>query len=159
MPLSSFTFEAATSKEGISGYTITHTYQAPLPDLFADMFLRPVGSGEAKFQTITNKPLLPPYTKASAPEYSDVSAQMATYVAKEPKLHHLESVIMVPCHTHCPVGPGNVTPSHSPMWMETTIHVYQFSNVVNGDHPLLLIRVPLSPDCPANGGGTATGYG
>jgi hypothetical protein len=159
MPLSSFTFKAAPPKDGISGYTIAHTYQAPEPDLFEDIFLRPVGSSEAKFQTITNKPLLPLYTEASATEYAEVSAEMAEYVANDPELHHLESVIMVPCHAHGPVGPGNVSPSHSPLWAETTIHVYQFSNVVKGDLPLLLIRAVLSPDCPANGGGTATGYG
>jgi hypothetical protein len=159
MPLSRFTFEAATSTDGISGYTITHMFQAPVPDFFADIFLRPVdGSEPPEFKAITNK-LLPPYNKTSAPEYDDVSELMDTYVEKNPKVRHLESTIMVPCHANCAVAPGKDALSHSPMWKDRTIHVYQFSNAVNGDHPLLLIRTPLSTLCPANGGGTAIGYG
>jgi hypothetical protein len=158
IPLSSFTFEAATSTDGSSGYTIAHTYQAPLPDFFANIFLRPVGSTEPQFQAITNKASLPLYDKSSATEYADVAAQMATYMETDPKVRHLESEIMVPCHANCAEVPGQAAPGHTPMWMQTTIHVYQFSNVVNGDNPLLLIRAPLSPLCPANGGGTALGY-
>ena len=156
LPLSSFTFEPVTRADGISGYTITHANQAPQPDCFTGIFLRPVGNSQPKFENITNKASLPLYSKTSATEYADVSAQMATYMEKDPEVRRLEGEIKVPCH---PILPSGVTPCHSPMWIKTLIHVYQFSGVVNGDHPLLLIRAPLSPLCPTNGGGTAIGYG
>lgn len=158
LPLSSFTFKPVTTTDGISGYTIAHTNQAPLPDCFAGSFLRPVGTSQPNFQTITNKQSLPLYDTTSATEYADVSAQMVAYMERDPEVRRLEGVIKVPCHAHGAALASDVVPGHSPMWMKTIIHVYQFSNVVNGDHPLLLLRAPLSPVCPANGGGTATGY-
>jgi hypothetical protein len=158
IPLSSFTFEAAVTPEGVSGYTIAHTYQAPLPDFFTGIFLRPVGNSQADFQAITQKISLPLYSKTSATEYADVSDQIAIYMEKNPGFQHLESEIMVPCHADSAAVPGNAAPSHPRKWAPTSIHIYQFSNVVNEDLPLLVIRAPLSPLCPANGGGTATGY-
>jgi hypothetical protein len=157
LPLSSFTFEPATSTDGISGYTIAHTNQSPEPDCFAGSFLRPVGTSQPKFETITNKTSLPLYDKTSASEYADVSAQMAAYMEQDPEVRRLEGVIKVPCHAHGAVLASDVIPGHPPMWIKTIIHIYQFSDVVNGDHPLLLLRAPLSPLCPANGGGTAIG--
>ena len=44
------------------------------------------------------------------------------------------------------------------MWINTLIQVYQFSDVVDGKRPLLVVRAPLSPVCPTNGNGTAIGY-
>jgi hypothetical protein len=129
-----------------------------LPDCFAGIFLRPVGSSQPKFETITNKASLPFYNKTSATEYADVSAQIDTYMERDPEVRRLEGVIKVPCHAHGAVLDSGAIPGHTPMWMKTFIHVYQFTNVVNGDHPLLVLRAPLSPLCPANGGGTATGY-
>jgi hypothetical protein len=158
LPLSSFTFEPAT-KDGISGYTIAHTNQPPLPDCFAGLFLRPVGSSQPKFETITKKSSLPLYNKTSATEYADVSAQLDSYMERDPEVRRLEGVMKVPCHAHGVALAQDVIPGHSPMSIKTFIHVYQFSDVVNGDHPLLLLRAPLSPLCPTNGGGTATGYG
>jgi hypothetical protein len=157
LPLSSFTFEPAT-KDGISGYTISHTNQAPLPDCFDGLFLRPVGNSQPKFETITKKPSLPLYNKTSATEYADVSAQLDSYMEQDPEVRRLEGVMKVPCHAHGATLANGVLAAHSPMWMKTYIHVYQFSDVVNGDYPLLLLRAPLSPLCPANGGGTAVGY-
>ena len=159
MPLSSFTFEAATTPEGVSGYTIAHTYQAPLPDFFTGIFLRSVGKDQPQFQVITKKRSLPFYSKTSATEYSDVSDQMAEYMEDNPQFQHLESKIMVPCHANCAPVPGEAPSKHPPQWDMTDIHIYQFGDVVNGKHPLLLIRAPFSPLCRTNGGGTATGYG
>jgi hypothetical protein len=158
LPLSSFTFEPATTPDGISGYTIAHTNQAPLPDCFAGIFLRPLGSSQPKFETITNKTSLPLYDKTSATEYADVSELMDTYMEKDPEVRRLEGVIRVPCHAHGAVLGSDFVAGHPPMWTKTILHVYQFSNVVNGDHPLLLLRAPLSPLCPTNGNGTAIGY-
>src|ERR1700731_2049833 len=72
LPLSSFTFEPVT-RDGISGYAVAYTNQPPLPDCFADSFLRPVGTSQPNFEAITKRQSLPLYDTTSATDYADVS--------------------------------------------------------------------------------------
>ena len=82
---------------------------------------------------------------------------MATHMQKDGDVKRLQGVIKVPCHAHgAPLAKGAV-PGHSPLWIKTLIHFYQFSDVIDGDRPLLVARAPLSPMCPLNGDGTALG--
>lgn len=158
LPLSSFTFKPATRKDGLEGYTIAHTYQAPHPDCFARTFLLPVGTKDAAFDTIADRKTLPMYDSDRATTYSEVAAKMATYMDKNRDVKRLEGEIKIPCHAHGAELSEEAVPGHSPMWVKALIHVYQFSGVVDGKHPLLVIRAPLSPFCPMNGDGTALGW-
>jgi hypothetical protein len=154
MPLSSFKFEPAATGRG---YTIAHTNQAPRPDCFAGVVLRPAGSSEPTFEQIAQCKQLPVYGKSSASVYADFSAKADTFMEQDCEVKRLEGVIRVPCHAHGAELADDVIPGHAALWIKTLIHVYQFSNVVEGDGPLLLFRAPLSPLCPTNGDGTAVG--
>jgi hypothetical protein len=154
MPLSGFKFEPAAAG---NGYTIVHTYQAPQPDCFAGMVLRPAGSSRPTFEQIAQLKTLPAYDTSSASVYADVSAKVDTFMDQDLEVQRLEGVVKVPCHAHGAQLADDVLADHSPFWIKTLIHVYQFNNVVNGDGPLLLFRAPLSPLCPINGDGTAIG--
>jgi hypothetical protein len=156
-PQSQFTFEPVINEDGVSGYTIAHTYQAPLAFCFGGSFLRPIGVRQANFKDITARTALPPYGQVSANDYDTVSEQMGTYMQQDGETQRLEGVIKIPCHAHAMPADGN-NPDHIPLWINTTIHVYQFSNVVNGTLPLLVVRTPLSATCPANGNGIAIGW-
>jgi hypothetical protein len=158
LPLSSFTFEAVTREDGVKGYTIAHTFQAPNPDCFASSFLVPVGTGEPVFENVAQIKTLPLYDNDSANAYADVSAKIATHMDQNRDVKRLEGVIRVPCHAHGAELADGVVEDHSPLWIKTLIHVYQFGNVVDGKRPLLVLRAPLSPVCPTNGDGTALGW-
>lgn len=155
LPLSRFNFAPVTRPDGVTGYTIAHTYQPPHPDCFANCFLRPAGSNQPSFEKITNLKALPAYDKDSATTYADISGTIAEYMDRDSDVKRLEGIIRVPCHATLPNDNGT---GHAPLWIKTLIHVYQFQNVVGGDHPLLLLRAPLSPLCPTNGDGTAIGW-
>jgi hypothetical protein len=157
LSLSSFTFEP-TTKNGVSGYTISHTGQAPAPDCFSEVFLVPLGSHKPTFREITDKDDLPLFSKDTATEYSDVSDKVASYMDQNREVQRLEGVVKIPCHAHGAQLPATVMADHPPMWIKTLLHVYQFGNVVKGDRPLILFRAPLSPVCPVNGDGSAIGY-
>ena len=154
MPLSSFKFEPAP---GSQGYRLAHTYQPPQPDCFDGLVLRPRGSSRPTFEQIAQRKTLPLYDTNSASDYADISEKADLFMDQDPDVQRLEGVIRVPCHAHGAELADDVIPDHSPLWIKTVIHVYQFSNVVNGDGPLLLFRAPLSPLCPTNGDGTAVG--
>jgi hypothetical protein len=154
MPLSSFNIVPASTG---NGYTIVHTYQPPQPDCFADVVLRPTGSSQPTFQQVAQCPTLPAYDDTSASAYADVALKAAAFMEQDYEVQRLEGVIKVPCHAHGAALPAEVLADHPPFWIRTLIHVYQFSNVVNGDGPLLLLRAPLSPLCPTNTDGTAVG--
>jgi hypothetical protein len=133
MPLSGFKFQPAAAG---NSYTIAH---------------RPT------FEQIAQCKTLPVYDTSSASIYADVSAKVDMFMDQDPEVQRLEGVIRVPCHAHGAQLADDVLADHSPFWIRTIIHVYQFSNVVGGDGPLLLFRAPLSPLCPTNGDGTAVG--
>jgi len=159
LPLSRFFFKPTTAKNGLQGYTITHPYQLPQPDCFSRSFLVPVGtSPPPAFEKIADMKTLPPYDSDSATTYADVSALIVTHMEQNREVKRLEGIIRIPCHSHGATLEDETPPDHSPMWINTLIQVYQFSDVVDGKSPLLLLRAPLSPICPTNGGGTAIGY-
>ena len=157
LPLSNFSFKA-TSRNGMDGYTIVHNGQSPVPDCFCDSFLTLIGSHKPTFEAITKKSTLPLFTKDSAAEYAEVSDAMAQYTEKNREIQRLEGVVRIPCHAHGASLHKDAATDHSPMWIKTLLHVYQFGNVVKGDRPLLVLRAPLSPVCPLNGDGGAIGY-
>jgi hypothetical protein len=157
LPLRTFRFEPDTRK-GIEGYKITHSGQVPAPDCFCETFLVPVGTHRPGFSEITKKTALPLFSKDSATEYGDVAETMAKYTQSNREMQRLEGVIKVPCHAHGAQPAEGTLSDHSPLWIKTLLHVYQFGNVVKGDRPLLVLRAPLSPVCPVNGDGTALGY-
>jgi hypothetical protein len=169
LPLNQFFFQPTTRKKDgvkgvLKGYTITHTYQTPQPDWFSDSFLAPVGTiSPPAFDEIWNEKTLPAYDSDSATDYADASELIVAHMEQNRDVKRLEGIIRVPCHAHGAKindkDNNKIPPDHSPMWINTLIQVYQFSGVVDGKLPLLVIRAPLSPICPTNGGGTATGYG
>jgi hypothetical protein len=154
MPLSSFKFEPASTG---NGYTVVHTDQAPQPDVFAGVVLRATGTSQPTFEQVAARQTLPAYDSSSASAYDDIAAKVATFMEQDYEVQRLEGVVRVPCHAHGAVPADDVIADHPPFWIKTLIHVYQFSNVVNGDGPLLLFRAPLSPLCPTNNDGTAVG--
>jgi hypothetical protein len=156
MPMSSFKFEPVPGSDG-KAFTIEHTNQAPHPDCFGNTVLRAVGSSHATFEKIAARKTLPLYGRDTASVYTDISVKVAKYMDQDPEVQRLEGIIRVPCHAHGAQLPKDAAAGHAPFWVKTLIHVYQFSKVVNGDRPLLLIRAPLSPFCPMNGDGTAAG--
>jgi hypothetical protein len=156
IPLSSFKFEPVAGSDN-KAFTVEHTNQPPHPDCFANTVLRSVGSNHAAFEKAAKRKTLPLYDKSSASIYSDISEKLAKYMDEDTNVQRLEGVIRVPCHAHGAKLHAQAAPGHSPYWVKTLIHVYQFSNVVNGDRPFLLLRAPLSPLCPMNGDGTASG--
>jgi hypothetical protein len=145
MPLSGFKFEPVAAG---NGYTIAHTHQPPQPDCFAGIVLRPAGSSRPTFEQVAQCRTLPVYDTSCAFVYADVSAKADMFMDQDPEVQRLEGVIRVPSH-------ANGAQDQSPLWIEKLIHVYQFSNVVGGDGPLLLFRAALSPLSPTNGDGTA----
>jgi hypothetical protein len=169
LPLNQFLFQPMTRKDpkgySVKGYTISHAYQAPQPDCFSRSFLAPVGTQPppALDEFWDGKKPLPVYDNDSATAYVDVSESIVAHMEQNPEVKRLEGIIRVPCHAHGATikdkDDKEIPPDHSPMWINTLIQVYQFSDVVVGKRPLLVIRAPLSPICPTNGGGTATGYG
>lgn len=159
LPLNQFFFKPTTRKDGVKGYTITHTYQPPQPDCFSRSFLACVGtSPPPAFDKIADRKTLPVYDSDLATTYADVSAMIVAHVEQNREVKRLEGIIRIPCHGHGATLEDKTPLDHSPMWINTLIQVYQFSDVVDGKRPLLVIRAPLSPVCPANGNGTATGY-
>jgi hypothetical protein len=167
LPLNQFFFQPTTRKkdgvkDAIKGYTITHTYQTPQPDWFSNSFLAPVGTSPPPFDEIWDRKTLPVYDSDSASAYTNVSELIVAHLEQNPEVKRLEGIIKVPCHAHGATindkDDNEIPPDHSPMWINTLIQVYQFSDAVVGKRPLLVIRAPLSPICPTNGNGTATGY-
>jgi hypothetical protein len=159
LPLSQFSFQPMTSKDGVKGYTITHSYQAPQPDCFSRSFLAPVGtSPPPAFEKIADRKTLPVYDSDSATTYANVSELIVAHMEQNREVKRLEGIIRIPCHAHGATLEDETPPDHSPMWINTLIQVYQFTDVVDGKRPLLVVRAPLSPVCPTNGNGTATGY-
>lgn len=156
MPLSGFKFEPVSGSGG-GAYTIVHMNQPPSPDCFAGMVLRPAGTSQPTFEKIAERKTLPCYDKNSASVYADISAKLAKFMDQDREVKRLEGVIRVPCHAHGAQLADDAIADHSPFWVKTFIHVYQFSNVIDGDGPMLLFRAPLSPLCPTNGDGTAVG--
>jgi hypothetical protein len=152
MPLSSFKFQPAAAGDG---YTIVHTDQPPQPDCFGGTLLRPAGSSRPTFEQVAQCKTLPVYDTSSASVYADVSAKADMFMDQDPEVQRLEGVIRVPTHAHGAQPADSVPADQSPLWSSKPIHVYQFSNVVGGDGPLLLFRVPLSPQSRTNGDGTA----
>jgi hypothetical protein len=154
MPLSSFNIVPAGTG---NGYTIAHTYQSPQPDCFAGVVLRPTGSSQPTFEQVAKCKTLPAYDNGSAAVYADMTANVAKFMEQDYEVKRLEAVVRVPCHAHGATLQAGAVANHPPFWVKTLIHVYQFSNVINGDGPLLLFRAPLSPLCPTNSDGTAIG--
>jgi hypothetical protein len=152
MPLSDFRFVPAADG---NGYTIVHTYQPPQPDCFAGVVLRSVGSSRPTFEQIAQCKTLPAYDTSSASVYADISAKMDTFMEQDCDVQRLEGIARIPCHAHGAQLADSALADHSPLWIKTLVHVYQFSNVIAGDGPLLVFRAPLSPICPTNGDGTA----
>jgi hypothetical protein len=160
LPLNQFVFQPMTDEHGVKGYTITHTYQAPRPDCFTGSFLAPVGTlPPPAFEKIADRKTLPLYDSDSATAYKDVSKMIAAHLQQNREVKRLEGKIRVPCHAHgATLADEKTPPDHPPMWINTLIELYQFTDVVDGKRPLLVVRAPLSPICPTNGNGTATGY-
>jgi hypothetical protein len=154
MPMSSFKFVALSDG---SGYQVVHTNQGPYPDCFAGVTLHHAGSTQIAFEKAAARPTLPAYDSSSAKDYTTAARKMVEFLDKDPNVERLEGIIRVPCHAHGAELPDDAVPGHRAFWVKTLIHVYQFSNVVNGDHPLVVFRAPLSPFCPTNGDGTAMG--
>jgi hypothetical protein len=152
-----FNFTPHTREDGLQGYKITHLFQAPYPDSFTESFLVCAGHTQPTFKTIADRDTLPNYESKWAADYTKVALRMASHMDKDRDVKRLEGIIKVPCHAHAaPLATGAVA-GHPPMWIKTLIHFYQFSNVIDGDRPLLVARAPLSPMCPLNGDGTALG--
>jgi hypothetical protein len=164
LPLSSFRLANQSPAGTPPEYRVLHNNQPPALDCFAESSLVPVGDRQATFFEITGKEELPLYTLDSVGEYVDVLESMGAYMQKNPGVQRLEGVIQIPCHAHgakFPQGakyPPGAIPGHSPLTVKTTVHLYQFDNVVEGGRHLLVVRAPLSPLCPMNGDGTALGY-
>jgi len=157
MPLSSFRFEPAQDPKLGSGYRIVHNFQAPHPNCFGDTFLRPAGRSRPTFETAARRKTLPAYDAKSAADYATISEHLSDFVDRDHEVRRLEGIVRVPCHAHGGSQPKNALHGHNPMWIKTTVHFYQFDNVIDGDRPLLLVRAPLSPLCPTNTDGTAVG--
>jgi len=159
LPLTSFRLENVSAAGKTPAFRVLHD-QAPALDCFAGSLLVPAGDQQPSFFEITRKEELPLYTLDTVGEYVDVLESMGTYMMKNPAVQRLEGVMKIPCHAHSrstkfPRG----TQPHSPSTIDTPVHLYQFGGVVTGGLPLLVMRAPLSPQCPMNGDGTALGTG
>jgi hypothetical protein len=159
LPLSSFKLENVSPAGKSPAFRVLHD-QAPALDCFAGAVLTPAGDQLPTFFEITRKEQLPLYTLNTVDEYVEVLESMGSYMLKNPAVQRLEGVIKIPCHAHSrgtkfPRG----TQPHSPTTVDSPVHLYQFSGVVEGGLPLLVMRAPLSPYCPMNGDGTALGTG
>lgn len=160
LPLSSFKLENVSPADESPRFRVLHNYQAPDLDPFEGSMLVPAGDQPPSFFDITGKEALPLYSLNTVGDYVEVLESMGTYMTKNPSIQRLEGVIKIPCHAHShgvkfPRG----TRRHSPSTISTPVHLYQFAGVVEGGLPLLVIRAPLSPQCPANGDGSVVGYG
>jgi hypothetical protein len=154
-PNSGFVFEQGTNSAGIKGYRIVHRVQCPHPRCFGDTFLRPAGNTQPTFAA-AKVPPLPAFNADSAQQYADVSAAIAAHMDENPDVQHLEGTIKVPLHA-ADATPGAETLDDPSQWMEATVRIYQFTDGVVGNSPLLLVSNPPSPASAANGGGTAIG--
>jgi len=155
-PKSGFTFEPATNAAGVKGYKIVHKFQSPHPVCFGATFLQPAGDIEPTFAQVAKVPPLPAFDDTSAQQYADVSAAMAAHMDENPDVQHLEGQIKVPVHA-ADTAPGAETLDDPSRWMTATVRIYQFTDAVVGNSPLLLVRKPLLPASAANGNGTAIG--
>ncbi|MEA3183410.1 MAG: hypothetical protein QOI59_6933 [Gammaproteobacteria bacterium] len=157
MPMSSFRFEQVTDPAGGVGYKIVHNNQAPHPDCFCDTIFRPAGNSQPTFEKIAARKTLPLFDKSHAQVYQEASDKLLAFLDKDREVKRLEGVVRVPCHAHGATTSADALEGHTPLWVKTFIHVYQFENVIDGDRPFLLLRAPLSPLCPTNSDGSAAG--
>jgi hypothetical protein len=136
-----------------------HENQGPHPDVFAGVTLRPAGHTQVAFEKAAPKcKKLTHYNASDPASYKLAADEIVEYMEKDRDVERLECIIKVPCHAHGETKlPSRAVSGHPPFWVKTFIHVYQFSNAVNEDIPLLVFRAPLSPFCPTNNDGTASG--
>ena len=158
LPLTSFRLENVSAAGKTPAFRVLHDHQAPALDCFAGTLLVPAGDQQPSFFEITKKEELPPYSLDTVGDYVEVLDSMGTFMTKNPSVQRLEGVIKIPCHAHSTKYPKDALP-HSPSVNDTLVHLYQFGGVVKGGLPLLVMRTPLSPQCPVNGDGTALGTG
>jgi len=154
-PPSTFSFVPASSG---AGFNIKH--QTPTPDCFCNTVLVRAGHTEPTFEQMTGETELPEWADDNdviKGKYSTAQDRMRSHFLLDPDVQRLQGLIRVPCHAHGAKLATKFVQNHSPMWIQTLIHVYQFPSVVNGDAPLLVIWAPLSPVCPLNGNGTVIG--
>lgn len=157
-PNSGFIFEHDTNENRIDGYRIVHKFQCPHPRCFGDTFLQPVGNTQPTFAA-AEMPPLPAYNADNADnakQYAAVSAAIAARMDENPDVQRLEGTIKVPVHP-ADTTPGAETLDDPAQWMPATVRIYQFTDGVVGNAPLLLVSNHLSPTKAANGGGTAIG--
>jgi hypothetical protein len=155
-PLTDFTLQKANGQSQAPGYELIQNEAAAGADLFAGVRLSPRGTRAPSFSDITGLPLLPMFSEATSGQYVQVSDMMSDYLTQNPDVERLEGVVRIPCHS--PITP-EAPHDHPPLFIKTIIQFYQFSNVVEADSALLVVRAPLSPLCPANGNGMALGIG
>jgi len=125
------------------------------PFRFGHTFLEPAGNTLPTFAA-AKMPPLPAYNADNAQQYADVAAAIAAHMDENPDVQHLEGTIKVPVHG-ADTTPGAETLDDPARWMEATVRIYQFTDGVVGNSPLLLVSNQLSPASAANGGGTAIG--
>jgi len=153
MPMSSFKFQPVPG-----GYKIVHENQGPHLDCFAGVTLHPAGHTQVAFEKAAAGKKLQPYDPNKPASYKEAADEIVKYMEMDRDVERLEGIIRVPCHAHGETNlPKDAVPGHPPFWVNTFIHVYQFSKAVSDDIPLLVFRAPLSPFCPTNNDGTAMG--
>jgi len=157
MPLSNFRFEQVNDPKLGIGYKIVHGFQAPHPNCFCDTFLRPAGKTQPSFETAAKRKTLNAYDSNTAADYKTVTSNLLEFLDRDHEVRRLEGFIKVPCHALGGPQPDDALTGHSPLWMKTLLHVYQFESVIDGDRPFLLLRAPLAPLCPTNNDGSAVG--
>ena len=155
-PPSTFSFDP--TQDG-NGFNIRNMYGTPSPDCFSQTVLIRAGTSEPTFEQMTGETELPDWADdpVTRKQYTDAADLMSAHFQKDPDVKRLQGFIRIPCHAHGAKLEPQYLQNHSPMWIQTQINVYQFSGVVNGDGPLLVIWTPISRVCPLNGNGTIIG--
>ena len=142
-PKSGFVFVQETDPAGITGYRIVHKFQCPHPRCFGDTFLIAAGHIQPTFAA-AKMPPLPAYNADSADQYADVSTAIAAHMDENPDVQRLEGTIRIPLLA-ADATPGADTLDDPSQWMDATVRIYQFTDGVVGNSPLLLVSNPPSP--------------
>ena len=171
LPITGFSItpDQDATRNNMEGFRLSYNCQKPTPNCFEETFLVARGSSKPAFEDVLKRirnvdrvlpeGILPAFdgTALTIDQYQAVSDVMGPFLQEEADPQRLEGVIKIPCHAHGVSIASKYVQGHSPLWIRTIIQVFQFPNVIKGDGPLLVIRAPLSPVCPMNNDGTATG--
>lgn len=157
LPLSDFRLQITSASGSPPVYQFVQSADTPVPDCLVEAQFQPVGAAQPTFFDITRMKTLPPYTQDTDSAYVDVSDLLSTYLTANTTVQRLEGQIrMAPAGPEAAKRPGMSLAGGA---FTTTLHLYQFSNAVEGGVPLLLVRAPITGSCLTNGDGTAMGVG